>query len=661
MRTKLPPAFSRLVLAATLLLPLPVLAVTPAAATTEAMPVHREVVGNRISENIPSPPDALLDRLNRFQSTRGASFAGWTSDGAILISTRFGETNQVHRVIQPLGMREQITFHREPTMAVQARPGQPGFVFGRDEGGSEFWQLYRYNLATREATRITDGRRSRNEAPLWSHDGQQLAFTSTMRNGVDSDIWVQEGDAPPRLVLQEGGTWFSTDFSRDGQRLLVQRRISINESRPAELDLRSGRLRMLSVADGPVAFGLFRYAPDGRSVYFTSDMGGEFLTLHHRPLERGPAQALSADIPWDVTGFDIADDGRHLVFATNEDGIGRLHLRTLPDHRPVALPELPVGVIGNFGFSPDGTRIAVTLNTATSPSDVFVIDIAAGTLKAWTRSEVGGLDASRFVAPILIRYESFDGLSIPAFFYRPAHIPAGTRVPVVIQIHGGPEAQAFPSFSPTIQYMVNEMGMAVLVPNVRGSSGYGRTFLKLDNGFLRKDAVRDIGALLDWIERQPELDAERVGVFGGSYGGYMVLASMVDFPDRIAAGVSVVGISNFVTFLEATEAYRRDLRRVEYGDERDPAMRAFMQEIAPANNAHRITSPLFVAQGANDPRVPLSEAEQIVRAVRANGRDVWYLVFKDEGHGFARRSNADWFTAATMLFWQKHLVDAGQQ
>jgi len=203
------------------------------------------------------------------------------------------------------------------------------------------------------------------------------------------------------------------------------------------------------------------------------------------------------------------------------------------------------------------------------------------------------------------------------------------------------------------------MGMAVLVPNVRGSSGYGRTFLKLDNGFLRKDAVRDIGALLDWVERQPELDADRVGVFGGSYGGYMVLATMVDFPERIAAGISVVGISNFVTFLEATEAYRRDLRRVEYGDERDPAMRAFMQEIAPANNAHRITSPLFVAQGANDPRVPLSEADQIVRAVRANGRDVWYLVFKDEGHGFARRSNADWFTAATMLFWQKHLVDAG--
>ncbi|MBS3960041.1 MAG: S9 family peptidase [Xanthomonadaceae bacterium] len=651
-----PTALPRLALALALLLP----ATALAAATATTPPVQREVVGNRISENIPAPPPELLERLNRYQSTRGASFAGWTPDGAILVTTRFGETNQVHRIAQPLGMREQITFHREPAMAVQARPGTPGFVFGRDQGGSEFWQLYRYDLATREATRITDGLRSRNEAPLWSHDGSQLAFTSTMRNGVDSDLWVHAGDGPPRNVLRREGTWFATDFSRDGQRLLVQRRISINESRPGELDLASGRLRMFPVAgERPAAFGLFRYAPDDRGVYFTSDEGSEFMTLRHRARD-GSVTALSADIPWDVTGFDLADDGRHLVFATNEDGIGRLHLRRLPDHAAVPLPELPVGVIGQFGFSPDGGRIAVTLNTATSPSDVFVIDIAAGTLTAWTRSEVGGLDASRFVSPTLIRYESFDGLSIPAFFYRPAHVPPGTRLPVVIQIHGGPEAQAFLTFSPTIQYMVAEMGMAVLVPNVRGSSGYGRTFLKLDNGKKRKDAVRDIGALLDWIERQPELDPGRVGVFGGSYGGYMVLATMVDYPERIAAGVSVVGISNFVTFLEATKAYRRDLRRVEYGDERDPAMRAFMEEIAPANNAHRITSPLFVAQGANDPRVPLSEAEQIVRAVRANGRDVWYLVFKDEGHGFARRSNADWFTAATMLFWQKHLIDAGK-
>lgn len=635
------------------------LALPALARSTEAaapVPVQREVVGNRVSENIPAPPAALLERLSRYQNTRGANFAGWSGNEAILVTTRFGETAQVHRVAAPLGMREQITFYREPTVAVQARPNAPGFVFGKDEGGSEFWQLYRYDLATREAKRITDGKRSRNEAPLWSHDGTQVAFTSTMRNGRDSDLWVQSGDAPPRLVLQEGGTWFATDFSADGRRLLVQRTVSINESYPGELDLATGKLEMFPVDGGKAAFGPFRYAPDGRGAYYTSDEGTEFRTLrYHAPGMARPVM-LSEGIDWDVTGFDIAEDGRHLMFATNEDGIGKLHLRTLPDHRVVDLPALPVGVIGGMGFSPDGTRIALTLNTATSPSDVFVIDIAAKTLTRWTQSEVGGLDTSRFVAPTLVRFESFDGLSIPAFYYRPAEVPPGRRLPVVIQIHGGPEAQAFPTFNPAIQYMVNEMGMAVLVPNVRGSSGYGKTFLQRDNGFKRKDSVKDIGALLDWIAKQPELDAQRVGVFGGSYGGYMVLATMVDYPERIAAGVNVVGISNFVTFLEATEDYRRDLRRVEYGDERDPAMRAFMQEIAPLNNAERITSPLFVAQGANDPRVPLSEADQIVAAVRANGRDVWYLVFQDEGHGFAKKSNADWFNAATMLFWEKHLT-----
>ncbi|WP_397572719.1 prolyl oligopeptidase family serine peptidase [Silanimonas sp.] len=631
---------------------LPAFALTPPATPA----VQREEVGNRISENIPAPSAELLEQLNRYQNTRGANFAGWSGNDAILVTTRFGETNQVHVVRQPLGMREQLTFYREPTVAVQAQPGRGGFVFGKDEGGSEFWQLYRYDLATREATRITDGQRSRNESPLWSHDGTQVAFTSTMRNGRDSDIWVKTGDAPARVVLQEGGTWFATDFSRDGRKLLVMRTVSINESYPGELDLASGKLEMFPVDGGKAAFGPFRYAPDGKGAYYTSDEGTEFRTLrYHAPGMAEPVM-LSENIPWDVTGFDIADDGKHLVFATNEDGIGKLHLRTLPDHREVALPELPVGVIGGIAFSPDGTRIALTLNTATSPSDVHVIDIATKSLTRWTQSEVGGLDTSRFVAPSLIRYESFDGLSVPAFYYRPANVPAGRKLPVVIQIHGGPEAQAFPTFSPSIQYLVNELGIAVLVPNVRGSAGYGKSYLQLDNGFKRKDSVKDIGALLDWVASQPELDAERVGVFGGSYGGYMVLASMVDYADRIAAGVDVVGISHFATFLEATESYRRDLRRVEYGDERDPAMRTFMDQIAPLNNAAKITSPLFVAQGANDPRVPLSEADQIVRAVRGNGRDVWYLVFKDEGHGFAKKSNSDWFNAATVMFWQRHLL-----
>jgi dipeptidyl aminopeptidase/acylaminoacyl peptidase len=619
-------------------------------------PVAREQVGNRTSENVPAPTPELLERLGRYQNTRGAGFVGWADDGAILILTRFAETTQVHRVDRPMGMREQLTFQADPVAAAAAQPVTPGFVFTRDEGGSEFWQLFRYDLRTREQTRLTDPRKSRNEAPLWSRDGKQLAFSSTLRNGKDSDIWVKTGDAPARAVLTQEGSWTASDFSADGQRLLVQRYVSINEVVPGELDLRTGALKTFPVEGGRAGFGAFRWAPDDRSVYYVSDEGGEFRSLRFHGPGTGEARVLSGAIPWDVTGFDLARDGKHLVFATNEDGVGKLHLLALPGHREVPLPPLPVGVIGGFGFSPDGRRIAVAVSSATTPSDVYVIDVARRTLTRWTRSEVGGLDTSRFVAPSLVRFASFDGLQIPAFYYRPAAVPAGRRLPVVILIHGGPEAQALPTFNPSVQYLVNELGIAVLIPNVRGSAGYGKTYLQLDNGLKRKDPVRDIGALLDWIAAQPDLDPARVGVSGGSYGGYMVLASLVDHADRIAAGVDVVGISHFVTFLEATESYRRDLRRAEYGDERDPQVRAFLESIAPLNNAAKIRAPLFVAQGANDPRVPVSESEQIVKAVRATGRDVWYLLYADEGHGFARKANQDWFTAATIAFWQKYLL-----
>jgi dipeptidyl aminopeptidase/acylaminoacyl peptidase len=629
---------------------------------TAAPPVPRIENGNRVSENLPEVPADLVERLARYQNTRGASFGGWLPDGSLLVTTRFGETNQAHRVREPRGMREQLTFQREPVGSVRAAPGnaREGFVFGMDVGGSEFWQLYWYDLKSRETSLLTDGKRSRNEAPLWSRDGRQLAWSSTARNGVDTDVWVRDmARGESRAVVTEGGAWYASGFSPDGKRLLVMRRVSINEMYPGVVDLASGALKMFPVDGGKAGFGAFVFGPDSRQVYYVSDEGSEFLTLRHHDPAGGAPTVLSKDIPWNVLALDVAPDGRHLAFVSNEDGIGKLHVLTLPGHEPVALPELPIGVIGNLGFSPDGKRLALTLNSATSPSDVHVVDLAQRSVTQWTASEVGGLDASRFVAPSLVRYPTFDEVdgkprTIPAFYYRPE---GDGPFPVVINIHGGPEAQAFPVFNPTIQFLLREMKIAVLVPNVRGSAGYGKTYVQLDNGMKREDSVKDIGALLDWIARQPELDKDRVGVSGGSYGGYMVLASMFHYNDRLRAGVDVVGISDFGTFLKNTESYRRDLRRVEYGDERDPEMKAFHDRIAPLNNAHKITRPLFVAQGLNDPRVPYTEAEQIVSKVRDGGGDVWYLLFKDEGHGFAKKTNADYFGAASMLFWQKHLLE----
>ena len=648
------------------------LAALPAAAQATMKPqeVLRKEQGNRITENVPEIPVELIERLNRYQNTRGASFAGWTKEGCLLISTRFAETAQAHRVCQPLGMREQLTFYPEPVAGIAPSPAKAwreGFVFAKDKGGDEFSQLYWFDAQTRSIALLTDGKRTQNGGVVLSHDGGLMAYTSTARNGTDRDVWLRDTrTGTTRALVTAGGSWRAMDFSPDGKRLLVMKYVSANESHPGEVDIASGKLELFPVDGGKAAFGGFRYAPGGEAAYFISDepfegRASEFQTLRFHEPASGKLVELSGDIPWDVEGVEIADDGKHLAFVSNEDGIGKLHVLSLPDHRPLQLPALPLGVIGGFGFSPDGKRLALSLNTATSPSDVHVIDLASGERTQWTKSEVGGLDASKFIAPTLVRFPTFDQAdgkprTIPAFYYRPAKAPAGGKLPVVISIHGGPEGQALPTFNPGTQFMANELGVAVLVPNVRGSSGYGKTYLTLDNAEKREDSVKDIGALLEWIALQPELDANRVGVTGGSYGGYMVLASLMHYGDRIRAGVETVGISHFGTFLNNTESYRRDLRRAEYGDERDPEMKAVFERISPLNNAGRITSPLFVAQGRNDPRVPYTEAEQIVKAVRGNGQPVWFLMYADEGHGFKKKTNSDYFGAATMRFWQEYLL-----
>ena len=632
--------------------------------------VERKQVGARATEFVPEIPAELIDRLNRYQNTRGANVSGWTQAGCVLVGTRFAETNQVHRVCQPMGMREQLTFYPEPVAGVTASPPgawRDGFVFAKDKGGDEFSQLYWFDEPTRSTTLLTDGQRSQNGGTVLNRDGSLMAFSSTARNGTDRDVWIRDTrKGENRLLLSAGGSWTPLDFSPDGKRLLVMKYVSISESYPGEVDVASGKLTLFPVDGGKAAFGGFAFAPDGHGVYFISDEPvdghpSEFLRLRYHDPRSGKLEVLSAGIPWDVEGFTIAHDGRHLAYMSNEDGIGKAHVITLPDHRPVPLPELPVGVIGGADFSPDGQRLALTLNTATSPSDVYVIGLADRSLERWTRSEVGGLDTSKFVSPTLVRFPTFDEVdgqrrTIPAFYYKPAGVAAGRKLPVIISIHGGPESQSVPSFSANTQFLVNELGVAVLVPNVRGSSGYGKRFLALDNAGKREDSVKDIGALLDWIATQPELDASRVGVVGGSYGGYMVLASLMHYSDRIRAGIDVVGISDFTTFLTNTEDYRRDLRRAEYGDERDPDMQAVFERISPLKNASRIRSPLFVAQGRNDPRVPYTEAEQIAKAVRANGAPVWFLMFDDEGHGFRKKGNSDYFGAASILFWEQHLL-----
>lgn len=634
----------------------------PAAGFAADAPARIES-GSRVSEGLPAAiPPQLAERLQRYQNTRRAVLAGWSADGkSILVGTRFANTQQIHRVAMPGGAREQLTFFDEPVGETRAHPQRSGFVFSKDVGGSEFWQLYGFDGATRDITLLTDGK-SRNSNPLFSPDGRLLAYSSTLRNGKDTDIWVRDMDkGTARALVTRGGrgSWQATDFSADGKQLLVLESISATESHPYLADVADGTLTsLIEKPKQPSAFGDLRFSADARRIYYTGDAGAEFLQLRVYDRDTRRTTTLSGDIPWDIEEFDLSHDGSRIAYVANEDGVSTLHVLDIAGGKALPLPALPVGVVDSLHFSPDDRRIAFTLSQATSPSDVYSIALDSATLTRWTESEIGGLDSATFSVPELVRFPTFDKVAgqartIPAFYFKPR---GEGPFPSVILVHGGPEAQSRPTFNADIQFLTAQLGVAVLVPNVRGSSGYGKSYLKLDNDFKREDSVRDIGALLDWVATRRELDASRVGIIGGSYGGYMVLAAMTHYGERLRAGVEIVGISNFNTFLTHTESYRRDLRRVEYGDERVPKMREFFERISPLNNADKIRRPLFVAQGANDPRVPASEAEQIVRKVRGNGGTVWYLLQKDEGHGFQKKANRDYYSASTMQFWQQYLI-----
>ena len=464
----------------------------------------------------------------------------------------------------------------------------------------------------------------------------------------DADILIADPSDPStlRVALEGEGLMIPGDWTRDGETLLVRRYYSITHSDLYTLDIASGELTEI-LPDIDVAYGAAQFSADGDSLYVITDWESDFRRILEVELGDGSVRVVSPELNWDVESMTLSADGSTLAYTINEGGNEALRMMDPQTREALPVPDLPLGLIGGLQFNEDGSVLGFSHSSASSSGDAWSYDLSSGALTRWTQSEIGGLDTSRFVEPEIITFESFDGLQVPSFYYR---APGEGPHPVIIDIHGGPESQERPGFNARIQYWVNELGISVLAPNVRGSAGYGREYLLMDNGFKREDSVRDIGALIDWVDAQPDLDSEQVVVYGGSYGGYMVLASMVHYSDRLAGGINIVGISNFVTFLENTNGYRRDLRRAEYGDERDPAMYEHLQAISPSNSADQITAPLFIIQGFNDPRVPASEAEQILTAVREAGGDPWFLMAMDEGHGFRKQSNVDFQRQSETLF-----------
>jgi dipeptidyl aminopeptidase/acylaminoacyl peptidase len=619
-------------------------------ADSRAFAVTHVERGNLTFENIPQAPAEFTEKLDGYLNARQATPLGWSPKGQLLIATRFADVEQLHLVEQPGGARRQLTFLHEPITEAAFSPdsARSAYVFLKDSGGDEKAQLYYQHIGDAAAKLLTDGK-SLNSAPIWSNSGREVAFSSTARDGrnIDIDIVDPESGSLPRLGLAgdgSGAAWSVLDWSPDDSKLLVLKEVSVSEGYLYIVDLSSGQKREVEPSPAKVGIVDAKFTRDGQGVYLISDRENEFARLRYINLFTNDKTVISAHIPWDIEALAISRDGHYLAYVSNEAGAGKLNLLDLRTHQDLTPPRLQQpGVISSLSFDADGKRLVFGFAAANQPRDAYVLDIAENRLEPWTRSEPGAVDAVKFVLPRRVEFPTFDRVDgkarqIPAYVYEPAS--AGPH-PVLISLHGGPESQFRPGFDPWIQYVVNELGFAVIAPNVRGSSGYGRTYMALDNGVLREDAVKDVGAMLVWIALQKSFDGKHVVVAGGSYGGYLSLATLVNYSDRLRGGVDVSGIANFVSFLTNTAPYRQDQRRAEYGDERDLEMRSFLRRISPLTNADRITRPLLVVHGKNDPRVPLSESEQIVNKLRARGGEVWYLLAADEGHGYRKKQNRD--------------------
>lgn len=615
---------------------------------------------NLVVDGVPKIPASLAETIGRYTENREAFQTDWhPMRREMLIGTRFGNTYQAHIVKMPEGARHQLTFFPEPVYGGLFHPkGGDYFVYQKDVGGGEWYQFFRYDLATGSSAMLTDGK-SRNTSPRWSSGGDQIAYVSTRRNNQDTDLWVMNPSDPKTdhmLTQLTGGGWEPQDWSPDDKKILLMEGISVNETYLWLVDTTTGEKAELTPrkTEVQIAYASARFGKDGKGVYVTTDKDSEFQRLAYIDLATKKTKILTPGLSWDVDEFQQSWDGKWIAYLSNEDGISKLHVLEAATDKERPVPKLPVGLMGGLIWHRNNRDLGFGLTTPKETGDCYSLDVNSGKVERWTTSETA-VNTSGLRDAELVRWKTFDGRTISGFLYRPPAKFTGKR-PVLIEIHGGPEGQWRPGFLGSFIYYLNELGIAILEPNVRGSTGYGKAFTKLDNGFLREGSYKDINALLDWVATQPNLDADRIAVTGGSYGGHMTLAVSTFYSDRIRCSIDVVGPSNLVTFLENTEAYRRDLRRVEYGDERDPKMREFLEKIAPMNNVEKIKKPMMVVAGKNDPRVPVSESGQIVDGLKKQGTPVWYVMAKDEGHGFQKKANQDFQFYATVEFLQEYLL-----
>jgi dipeptidyl aminopeptidase/acylaminoacyl peptidase len=611
-------------------------------------------------DGVPPIPMSIVDGVSPYGQFRQARLLGWhPTERRILISTAFGNVSQIHEVRSPGGARTQLTFFRDGvTGGASYEPGGRYFVFRKDtSGGKEAMQLFRYDIDSGRITMLTDGR-SRHGVPAWSGRRGLVAYSSTRRNGKDRDLWVMNPlDAgSERMIAEFEGTWDALDWSADDREVLALQlvRAGSTETRLWRIDVDSGRRTLVTPqAAQPERWMTGQFSADGRSVYALSDRDSEVTRVWKGDLASGAWKPLT-DEGVAVEAFSAAPEGHLIAVVADRGATSELQLVDGATGKRRQISSIPPGVISNVAWHGSGDALAVEFAGARTFRDVYSIDVRSGRLERWTASEMGGASHDALPDAEIVEWKSFDGRMIPGILYRPAKRFTGPR-PVMINVHGGPEARERPRGLGRSNYFRNELGMAIIYPNIRGSIGYGKTYEHLDDGRNREDAVKDIGALLDWIATRPELDKNRVMITGVSYGGYITLAAAIAYGDRIRCAFEGFGLSDFVQFLDGTDPSRQH-RLAEYGDPADPEMRAFLKSISPLTHAAKLKIPLFIAQGARDTRVPLAQAEAMVKAVRANGTPVWYVVY-DAGHEEFTQATNDFNQYAWVLFVQKYLLN----
>ncbi|GBL23572.1 dipeptidyl aminopeptidase BIII [Opitutia bacterium] len=627
-----------------------------------AAAVQAAVPPNIVAEGVPPLPPTLAAELAPYLGLGGASFRGWHSTRrAALVTTRIGDASHLHLMDAPLAKRAALTGGVEPVKGGQMQPGGTRLLYSSDVGGDENHQLFLKDTADLKAPprRLTDGK-SRNIEACWSRDGQRIAFSTNRRNGKDSDIVIKEIQAPYAERIVHTGTsagWGPLEWSPDGKLLLLRQSMSLAESRLWTMDVATAQKTQITPKTGRTYFTQASFGEGGRAVYALANLDSDFLTPTRIDVATAELRKLAGGPAWDGEELVVSGDGTRLAVTFNVEGFSELRCWDLATGQLLPAPKLKAGVLSNLQFRPGSHEVGFSLNSEDSPSDAWSADLDSAAVTRWTsRTSKPKLEIPS-PEPVISRTLSFDGVSIPSLIYHPDPRKFPGKRPVLMIFHGGPEGQSRPGFRGSSHFYLNELGVALVYPNVRGSTGYGRKYLALDDGVKREGAIRDIGAVLDWIVQSDRLDATRVASYGGSYGGFMSLACLVNYPERFRCGVDNVGIANFATFLRDTSDYRRNARRMEYGDERKPEIKAFLDRISPANHAERIRAPLLIVQGKNDPRVPFTEAEQMRDAVKGQGGTVWYILAKDEGHGFAKKVNADYQFATTILFLRTHLLN----